>query len=279
MRFIEKLSIGVLFAMACISLLLFAGIYWHLEGSVQGPVSSPAGAPISFGNCVYFSVVTFTSLGYGDIVPRGLSKVVASSEVVLGLAFLGVFIARLSSAKQNYHLAQLYARDAQERLDDFATDLKIHREYCEEALKTIKKGESPARSLNKIQVDIYQTALRIRAYVSFEVSNDDFFSEMPIGAPARLLRRSTQLVQRVSSLACFPESLHSQRQRRIAKRIILQLAEIGEFVEKNTKDASLLYEARCLAMKCSAETLKIDVATAKVESKLKAQHDSYAPPT
>lgn len=237
---------------------------------MQGPVSLPNGTEVSFGNCIYFSVVTFTSLGYGDIVPRGVSKILACSEVGLGLAFFGIFIARLSSAKQSYHLAQLYARDAQERLNDFASVLADHRDLCNGVLSAIRKGESPPRSLHGIQVDVYRTVLRIQAYVSFEVSaNRDFLREMPIGAPARLLRRSAQLSQCVSALACFRESLHSQKQRRIAKWVITYLADVGDRVAKNSDDPSLSYEARRLAETCARETTRLDDITAKVDSKFR----------
>ncbi len=44
-------------------------------------------------NSIYFSVVTFTSLGYGDIQPTSvLMKVAAASEALAGLALMALFI-------------------------------------------------------------------------------------------------------------------------------------------------------------------------------------------
>ncbi|MCP4148818.1 MAG: two pore domain potassium channel family protein [bacterium] len=58
---------------------------------VQGEVAvrSP-----DFQDALYFSVVTFTTLGYGDIVPcRGIGRFLVILEVLLGYSILGVLLA------------------------------------------------------------------------------------------------------------------------------------------------------------------------------------------
>ena len=42
---------------------------------------------------LYFSVVTWTSLGYGDVAPAGFGRVVASIEVLTGYVLSAVLIA------------------------------------------------------------------------------------------------------------------------------------------------------------------------------------------
>jgi hypothetical protein len=46
-------------------------------------------------NSLYFSVVTFTTLGYGDIQPLGWCRVVAASQALCGILFTPLFIAFL----------------------------------------------------------------------------------------------------------------------------------------------------------------------------------------
>lgn len=51
-------------------------------------------------DAVYFSFVTFATLGYGDIKPSGearLAKIFVMTEIVLGLYFLAVILANLVS--------------------------------------------------------------------------------------------------------------------------------------------------------------------------------------
>lgn len=44
------------------------------------------------GNCLYFSVVTFTTLGYGDIVPIGTSRLLAAVEAFTGAFTIALFV-------------------------------------------------------------------------------------------------------------------------------------------------------------------------------------------
>ncbi|USE39803.1 pentapeptide repeat-containing protein [Endozoicomonas sp. SCSIO W0465] len=43
-------------------------------------------------DCLYFSVVTFTTLGYGDLTPLGLSRMVAACEAFTGSFSLALFV-------------------------------------------------------------------------------------------------------------------------------------------------------------------------------------------
>ena len=71
-----------------------------LSGSAVpgGPTPpSPVGNFCAFGRALYFSVVTFTTLGYGDFHPEGVLQVFAALEALLGavmIAFLTVVFAR-----------------------------------------------------------------------------------------------------------------------------------------------------------------------------------------
>ncbi|KAF7786410.1 hypothetical protein PRUB_a0969 [Pseudoalteromonas rubra] len=43
-------------------------------------------------NCIYFSVVTFTTLGYGDITPTGITRLIATVEAFTGSFSLALFV-------------------------------------------------------------------------------------------------------------------------------------------------------------------------------------------
>jgi uncharacterized protein YjbI with pentapeptide repeats len=45
-----------------------------------------------FGYCLYYSIVTFTTLGYGDIHPLGYSHIVASLEALAGAFSMALFV-------------------------------------------------------------------------------------------------------------------------------------------------------------------------------------------
>jgi hypothetical protein len=89
---IEKMSaaiIGVLFI--CNIPLSYALAYAYLgifdgDKEVRDPMT-----------CLYFSIVTWTTLGFGDVRPSANARMVAASEAVLGYMFIGVYIGILSA--------------------------------------------------------------------------------------------------------------------------------------------------------------------------------------
>jgi hypothetical protein len=49
-----------------------------------------------FGNVLYFTIITFTTVGYGDIMPLNWMKLVVSLESFLGVFFSASFVVTLS---------------------------------------------------------------------------------------------------------------------------------------------------------------------------------------
>lgn len=85
---------------------------------------------ITFLTGIYFSIVTISSLGYGDMHPVGFSKILACIEVLFGLVMIGVMIAKVTSQRLSYHVERLFSSDAQKRLENFATEFAaFHRNF------------------------------------------------------------------------------------------------------------------------------------------------------
>ena len=49
-----------------------------------------------FMSCLYFSTVTFTTVGYGDITPVNISIFLSGVEMFLGLTMMGIWTATLA---------------------------------------------------------------------------------------------------------------------------------------------------------------------------------------
>jgi voltage-gated potassium channel len=84
-----------------VAVLLFPAIY-ALLGNVY--TTDDDGKPVLFTSkldLVYFSIATITTTGYGDFTARGLSRVAASCEMIIGVLLIGYVLARLVSNHDN----------------------------------------------------------------------------------------------------------------------------------------------------------------------------------
>jgi len=79
---------------------LFGLIYFLLSlyFPANGLVSSGPLESVSFLTCVYFSIVTESTLGDGVISPHGAARVVVSIQVLFGLVVAGILVAKVTSA-------------------------------------------------------------------------------------------------------------------------------------------------------------------------------------
>jgi len=93
---------------ACLYLLI--GIVWgeayslqeHLwPGSFHFSLSKPMGHTINSSSFTYFSFITLTTIGYGDITPvsRG-AKLLVMMEAILGQLYIAIFLARIIASYQ-----------------------------------------------------------------------------------------------------------------------------------------------------------------------------------
>ena len=79
-------------------LLIFAFAYFfigvHDTGVVEAfdPAKSLAQNLVAFGDCLYFSIVTFTTVGYGDVVPLGPAKAISAVEALSGNFIMALFV-------------------------------------------------------------------------------------------------------------------------------------------------------------------------------------------
>ncbi|MFY4806256.1 potassium channel family protein [Aliarcobacter butzleri] len=72
---------------------IYALVYTYLPDATLNTSNHEKG----FISSLYFSVITITTLGYGDILPIGsTSQLLTASESILGIIFIGLFLNSLS---------------------------------------------------------------------------------------------------------------------------------------------------------------------------------------
>lgn len=98
-----------LLIVASVNVVFEATIY--VRGALDLCTIDGAAVPISAARCsmpygsywdsLYFSVVTWTTLGYGDYAPEGLVRIVAAGQALLGYITMGIMISLISAMCSN----------------------------------------------------------------------------------------------------------------------------------------------------------------------------------
>lgn len=76
-----------------------------------------------FIDSLYFSFVTFTTLGYGDLTPVGFARFISVILTLSGLLFTSLLIGKFASERQQAMLLLVHTSDCQRRIDAFCIEL------------------------------------------------------------------------------------------------------------------------------------------------------------
>ncbi|MDD5680074.1 MAG: pentapeptide repeat-containing protein [Candidatus Omnitrophica bacterium] len=79
-----------------LAILVFYGIGYYLLKAITP--SYTAAGNYSLADCIYYSIITFTTLGYGDFIPKEniYYRLLAGSEAFIGAFMMGLFVFTLS---------------------------------------------------------------------------------------------------------------------------------------------------------------------------------------
>jgi len=88
----KVIGFALMMIVACSVLFGFTGIYDNGQFVTFDSQLSVWENIKHWGNCLYFSVVTFTTLGYGDLVPSHAARMIAAIEAFTGSFTMAVFV-------------------------------------------------------------------------------------------------------------------------------------------------------------------------------------------
>lgn len=105
MRYIfsaEQVTADIIYAACAVYLLLsffFVPVYGMLESAIPGSfVDNTLGTAVHWQQFVYYSLVTLSTAGYGDILPANMwARMLAGLEATIGVLYVAILVARLVS--------------------------------------------------------------------------------------------------------------------------------------------------------------------------------------
>jgi hypothetical protein len=126
---IESLSPAQIFFVWLGMVVVCGGLYW-LTGFSRRPGLVDSGRPIAgtfdgLLSALYFSFVTTTSVGYGDVLPIGPIRILSIFEAVIGLLIFGALVAKFVSRRQDALVRDIYNVTFEARLDRVQTNLHL----------------------------------------------------------------------------------------------------------------------------------------------------------
>ncbi|WP_425152062.1 rhodanese-like domain-containing protein [Candidatus Binatus sp.] len=126
---VQRQSTLQLFLLWLAMILLSGAGYWlgalaGEHGLVEAGV--PVGADLKgFAGAIYFSFVTATSVGYGDIVPVGFARAIAVAEAISALLIFGAVVAKFVSHRQEELVLEIHRVTFEERLARVQTNFSM----------------------------------------------------------------------------------------------------------------------------------------------------------
>jgi hypothetical protein len=126
---VQQRSTLQLFLLWIGTILLSGSCFWL--GALMGEhglveAGRPIGADLKgFGSALYFSFVTATSIGYGDIVPIGGARVIAVIEAITALLVFGAVVAKFVSHRQDQLVSEIHRITFEDQLDRIETNLHM----------------------------------------------------------------------------------------------------------------------------------------------------------
>lgn len=150
---LNTLSYGTIFVIWLANVLLFALIYVVLSYVPgQGPADLGPSVESKVWNGIYYSVITATNTGYGDILPHGFSRLFAALEAVSGLFLFAVFVTKLVSRRQDIALREIHQLTFENTFHNIREDLHVVRTDFDHAIKLARQHAFSDYEFNRLAV-------------------------------------------------------------------------------------------------------------------------------
>ena len=147
---LENLQFKQIMLVWVLTVIFFGMVYYYLPTDNSYLFYTIKDAKVDIFDAVYFSFITATTTGYGDIIPMGIFKVISIMEVVFGFGLLSLIISKLISIKQNVILTEIYEISFHERINEIRSSLLLFRQNMTRLIYRIEEKKIKKKELKEI---------------------------------------------------------------------------------------------------------------------------------
>jgi potassium channel LctB len=148
---LDKLTFPRIFLLWTSVVAGFGFVYRFLSNDINYLFYVHQGQPVhDIIDSVYFSFITATSTGFGDIIPFGYFKIIAIVEVIFGLVLLAFVTSKLVSIKQNVILNEVYEISFHEKINRVRSSLLLFRQNVGRVIDRIEDKSIRSREVSDL---------------------------------------------------------------------------------------------------------------------------------
>jgi len=167
---LDRLTFYFIFVIWISVIIIFGVAYYSMPGSTSFLYSNVNREVVSsIQDAIYFSFITATSTGFGDIIPFGLFKIIAICEVVFGLLLLALVTSKIVSVKQDMIISEIYEISLNEKVNRLRSALFLFRQTLSRIINNIDEGVMRKRELGEVYVyfsSLEDTLNEIRLFIT-----------------------------------------------------------------------------------------------------------------
>ena len=152
---IDRLSFPRIFVLWMVIIIAFGLAYvFFSNGQSYLHYSQLSSNVNTFKDAIYFSFVTATTTGFGDIVPVGTFKMLAVVEVLFGLLLIALVTSKLVSIKQDVILTEIYEFSFEEKLNRLRSSLLYFRQNLNRIMAKVEENRFNKRAIHEINTNL-----------------------------------------------------------------------------------------------------------------------------
>ncbi len=140
-KFLDSIGFFQILVLWFVIISLFGLVYFGFSGEhaylSDTNTDSRTG---ELGDLIYFSFVTATTTGFGDILPHGFFRVVAIIEASFGFILLAIVTSKIVSLKQDVMLGELYELSLSEKINRLRSSLLVFRQNISRVMDKVEDG-------------------------------------------------------------------------------------------------------------------------------------------
>lgn len=216
------------------SIIILFGLFYHYFSNGTNYLyynirQQPVGSLLDI---VYFSFITATSTGFGDILPLGNFKIIAIVEVVFGLLFLAFVTSKLISIKQDVILNEIYDISFRERINRLRSSLTLFRQQLSRLIAKIEDSSLQKREIDELYLTIspFEDTLNEIASLVDKDKKYHFTKEIDEVSAELLLNSITHSLEKLRELLVLSNQRQLAWKRDVTMTVLHRCLAVNETV-------------------------------------------------